>query len=111
MKTTILAVLALFATSAFADIVISTNPHVIVELQPNTAWRQPMPAECRITYNYTTGQVVVEERPKVKAAINLPPMTRPEISEGDKLCAKAWFGNVATFWKGVGNLVTDKPGT
>jgi len=85
----IIIMTALFAAGqvAHADILIATNPDVVVELQPNAAWGSPMPAECRITYNYTTGKVVVEPRPE------------PSVSNQMRApCTTGWLVNFATFW-------------
>jgi hypothetical protein len=100
MKKSAILLCAAFVTVAHADILLtppgSPGP-VIVELQPNTAWRQAMPDYCRITFNYTTGQVVVEQRPDVSSTKDRAP------------CARPWAENLATFWKGIANLVSSKP--
>ena len=86
---------ALIALPATADVVISSSPQVIVEIQPNNVFGQPLPRICRGTFNYTTGQVTIEGRPRT------PPGT-------DVFCAKAWFGNLSAFWDWLTSIKEEK---
>jgi len=82
-----LLILAVMSMSAQADIILSTTPDVVVENQPNQAWGSPLPAECRGTFNYTTGKVTIEPRPE------------PSVSNQMRApCFSSWLVNMVQFW-------------
>lgn len=86
-----MAILSL-SLNANADILIKpvggpdgTGP-VLTITQPNQAFRQPMPDNCRNVYNWSTNQGTWDK---------VPGMPDDKDSKG---CGVAWLQNLGAFW-------------